>query len=82
MHCPRCAGLLLPDLAADLRSGERADWLWACLLYGNRLDAVILNNGRLREAGLLSLTRQTITPVIDGSTAVGEAALPSLSRSR
>jgi hypothetical protein len=50
-RCPRCGGLMVNEWGADLvgNAGQR------CVVCGELIDPVILENRRLQQAGLSSL---------------------------
>lgn len=51
-HCPRCGGLMVHEWGADLmgHASQR------CVLCGELIDSVILENRRLQQAGTSSLS--------------------------
>ena len=50
-RCPRCGGLMVHEWGADLmgHASQR------CVLCGELIDSVILENRRLQQAGISSL---------------------------
>ena len=49
--CPRCGGLMVHEWGADLMSHASQ----RCVLCGELIDSVILENRRLQQAGISSL---------------------------
>lgn len=62
MQCTRCSGLMVPDHFLDLAddSGHTSFQAWRCILCGNVVDPLILNNRALQGAGPVADSPETV----------------------